>query len=155
MTFEGTLDALGCAPPVRDGEAPKVKPPAQAANITVAGQKVAIAGAVIAQKGDERDIVLSNGVATCDGFAHGTDDDVNVSLHYREKEDAAWQIDLMGGWFSGQIATQIFDKGTLTVKPSRVPEGATTVDLELSGTLDIQGFATALDGKVTAQVCKP
>lgn len=153
LKVDGTVDAIGCPPPPPDGSA-KPPPPAQAGTMTIAGQQVAIAGAVIeAKPSGDRTIVLSNAGASCNGFAHGDDEDVSLTLHYRAGKDDVWQADLMGRWIDGTQASQIFDKGKLVVTPTAVPAGATTVDLALSGSTDLMGYATAIDGKVTAQVC--
>jgi hypothetical protein len=152
LKVAGSLEAKGCAPPSWK-EPPPPRPAAQAGSITVAGEKVAIAGAVIEQEGEDRRIVLSNGAASCDGFPHG-DGEVNLGAHYTAaKADKIWQLDLLGAWFDGQVATQILDASTLTIEPNRVPAGATTVELTLSGTADVNGFPTTIEGKVTAQVC--
>jgi hypothetical protein len=129
-------------------------PAAQGGNITVAGQKLPIHGVVFgAEATGERSIVLSSAGASCDGFPHAEDEDVEVVLHFQPNKDDVWEVELQGDWIDGDQASQIFDKGKLTATPTKAPAGATTLDLALGGSTDVMGYPVALDGKVTAQVC--
>jgi hypothetical protein len=154
IKVDGTIDALGCGEPAPDDVGVVPPPPAQAGTMTVAGQKLPIAGAVIEQKpSGERTIVLSSGAATCSGFAHEENSAVAVTLHYKADVPDAWQVDLTGDWFDGQKAEQRFEEGRVTATSPAIAAGATTVELALSGATKIFDYPVAIEGAVTAQVC--
>ncbi len=153
VKLDGTIDALGCPAPKGAAKREPPQPPAQGATLEIAGQKLPIVGVALEQKPDGRDLVLSSGGVSCDGFAHATNAALVVTLHYRAKGDSAWQEDVGGDWIGNQQSDQSFADGKLVAAPSRAPEGAETIELALSGKAKIMDYPVALSGKVTARVC--
>jgi hypothetical protein len=156
LKVDGTIDALGCPPPASASIPPPPAAPAQAATMTVAGQKLPIASAMIQQTASgDRTIILSSGGVSCDGWPSSDHATVAVTLHYHAPatDPEVRQADLTGDWIGGQKADQVFAGGKLVATPTTVPAGVTSVDVTLSGKTSIMDYPVTLDGKVAAQVC--
>jgi hypothetical protein len=146
LVLDGAVSAVKCPADKSDADAPA--PAAQAGSFEVAGQTVDFVGAAISTEHFGPVIELSSGEVKC-----GTWKPANAELYLRyqtDKPGVVWQADLMGAWFPGTIASQIFKNGKLEAKVT--PTGD-TADVELSGATELNGYPVKLSGKVKAVVC--
>ncbi len=151
VEVRGTIDALGCPPPASRSPAAPPRPPPQDAWLEVAGHRLPIVGASIDPDGE---VTLSTGNAPC-GSALDSGAEVIAMIdpeggHANGRPLAGTTI--MGAWFESSHSFTT-DQPTVTATP-RGDRGGATVEVELRGKADVNGYPFAVAGVVTATVCR-
>ncbi|MGZ3456528.1 MAG: hypothetical protein ACXVEF_43385 [Polyangiales bacterium] len=146
LVVKGTIDALGCAAPVKNVPPP---PAPMAATIEVAGKKLPVRFARWSTQGDTRSLELFTGSEACKQVPFSPPSELRVRfVWFKPNEPKVSQMDASGSLVA-QASDQTFDQKKVTFKP--MPNGPG--DTELHADVKLSGYPVKVDGKVTVTEC--